>query len=177
MPHWLAADTAVRPAIPARRNPLRRASACRRRRFSVVGAFVGRRWPAGGDTVDDMSERVVLEPGPEHPITVAPNHGRVRVRVGGEVVADTRAALRLDESGYPPVYYVPRKDVIEVVLTSTETRTYCPFKGEAAYYSVTPTTGEAVDDAVWSYEQPYPAVAAIAGHVAFYPGKADIEVE
>lgn len=124
-----------------------------------------------------MSSRPVLEPGPEHPIWVAPTPGRVRVRVGGEVVADTRAALRLEEATYPPVHYIPRKDVVERVLSRTDTRTYCPFKGEAAYYSVITAAGDTIDDVIWTYEQPYRAVAAIAGHVAFYPGKAEIEVD
>jgi uncharacterized protein (DUF427 family) len=99
----------------------------------------------------------------------------VRVRVGGEVVADTHAALRLDESGYPRVHYIPWKNVVENVLSRSDTRTYCPFKGEAAYYGVTTATG-AVDDVVWVYEQPYPAVAAIAGHAAFNPDHAEIEL-
>jgi uncharacterized protein (DUF427 family) len=124
-----------------------------------------------------MNNRPVLQPSPEHPITVAPSPGRVRVRVGGEVVADTRAALRLDEAGYPAVHYVPRNDVVEGALARTETRTYCPFKGEATYYSVTTSTGDTTDDVIWAYEQPYPAVAAIAGHVAFYPDNADIEID
>lgn len=124
-----------------------------------------------------MSERPVLEPTSIHPITVEPDPHRVRVRVDGELVADTGAALRLNESSYPPVYYIPWDDVVQAVLTRTESSTYCPFKGDASYYSVTTASGVTVDDVIWTYEQPYPAVAAIAGHVAFYPAKADISVE
>lgn len=124
-----------------------------------------------------MSERPVLEPTSTHPITVEPDPHRVRVRVDGELVADTGAALRLNESSYPPVYYIPWDDVVQAVLTRTESSTYCPFKGDASYYSVTTASGITVDDVIWTYEQPYPAVAAIAGHVAFYPAKADISVE
>jgi uncharacterized protein (DUF427 family) len=122
-----------------------------------------------------MTSRPVLEPTAEHPITVNPTGKRVVVRVNGEIVADTNEALQLQESSYPAVQYIPFKDVVQDVLTRTDTSTYCPFKGEAGYYSVT-TGGGTVDDAIWFYEQPYPAVAEIAGHVAFYPDKADISV-
>ncbi|HZU48859.1 MAG TPA: DUF427 domain-containing protein [Mycobacterium sp.] len=124
-----------------------------------------------------MSDRIVLEPSTEHPITIEPTRGRVQVRVNGEVVADTRAALTLQEATLPAVQYVPISDVVQDVLTRTDTKTYCPFKGEASYYSVTTGTGDTVDDAIWTYEEPYPAVAAIAGHVAFYPNKAEITVD
>jgi len=122
-----------------------------------------------------MTSRPVLEPTAEHPITVNPTGKRVVVRVNGEIVADTTEALQLQESTYPAVQYIPFKDVVQDVLTRTDTSTYCPFKGEAGYYSVT-TGGGTVDDAIWFYEQPYPAVAAIAGHAAFYPDKAEITV-
>jgi uncharacterized protein (DUF427 family) len=122
-----------------------------------------------------MTSRPVLEPTAEHPITVNPTGKRVVVRVNGEIVADTNEALELQESTYPAVQYIPLKDVVADVLTRTDTSTYCPFKGDASYYNVT-TGGGTVDDAIWFYEQPYPAVAAIAGHAAFYPDKAEITV-
>jgi len=122
-----------------------------------------------------MTSRPVLEPTAEHPITVNPTGKRVVVRVNGEIVADTNEALELQESTYPAVQYIPFKDVVPDVLTRTDTSTYCPFKGDAGYYSVT-TGGGTVEDAIWFYEQPYPAVAAIAGHAAFYPDKAEITV-
>ncbi len=122
-----------------------------------------------------MTSRPVLEPTAEHPITINPTGKRVVVRVNGEIVADTTEALQLQESTYPAVQYIPFKDVVQDVLTRTDTSTYCPFKGEAGYYSVT-TGGGTVEDAIWFYEQPYPAVAAIAGHAAFYPDKAEITV-
>lgn len=124
-----------------------------------------------------MSNRPVLEPTAKHPITIEPTNGRVRVRVNGEIVADTDAALELRESTYPAVQYIPIGDVVQDVLTRTDTSTYCPFKGEASYYSVTTASGETVDDVIWTYEHPYPAVAVIAGHVAFYPDKAEISVD
>ncbi|MCV7216458.1 DUF427 domain-containing protein [Mycobacterium crocinum] len=122
-----------------------------------------------------MSTREVKEPTAEHPITITPTAGRVQVRVNGALVADTRAALGLAESTYPVVQYIPLGDVDPAVLSCTDTRTYCPYKGEASYYSVN-AGGTTVEDAIWTYEEPYPAVAAIAGHVAFYPNKADISV-
>ncbi len=122
-----------------------------------------------------MTNRPVLEPTAEHPITIDPTGKRVVVRINGDIVADTNQALQLQESTYPAVQYIPFSDVVQDVLTRTDTSTYCPFKGEAGYYSVTTGAGT-VDDAIWFYEQPYPAVAAIAGHVAFYPDKAEISV-
>ncbi len=111
-----------------------------------------------------------------HPITIEPVQGRVRVRVEGELIADTVAALGLRESVYPVVLYIPIGDVNRDALSRSDTHSYCPYKGEAGYYSV--TVGDAtVDDAIWTYENPYPAVAAIADHVAFYPNKAEITVE
>jgi uncharacterized protein (DUF427 family) len=124
-----------------------------------------------------MTSRPVLEPTTEHPITINPTAKRVVVRVNGEVVADTNDALELHESTYPSVQYIPFDDVARDRLTRTDTSTYCPYKGEAAYYSVTTSAGDTIEDVIWFYEQPYPAVAAIAGHVAFYPDKAEITVE
>ena len=123
-----------------------------------------------------MTSRPILEPTTEHPITIAPTGTRVVVRVNGEVVADTSEALQLQESSYPAVQYIPFEDVEQDRLTRTDTSTYCPFKGDASYYSVTTSAGDTVEDVIWTYAQPYPAVAAIAGHVAFYPNKAEISL-
>ena len=123
-----------------------------------------------------MAHREVLEPSAGHPITIEPTKGRVQVRINGELVADTAAALVLQEATLPAVQYIPLADVIQDRLTRTDTATYCPFKGDASYYSVTTSAGDTVEDVIWTYEQPYPAVEAIAGHVAFYPNKAEITV-
>jgi uncharacterized protein (DUF427 family) len=111
-------------------------------------------------------------PGPDHPITITPNPKRVVVTVGGRVVADTRAALTLQEAAYAPVLYLPRADVDMALLERTTHATYCPYKGDCAYFSI-PAGGDRAVDAVWTYEQPYDAVAAIRGHVAFYPDRVD----
>jgi uncharacterized protein (DUF427 family) len=124
-----------------------------------------------------MTDRPVLEPTAEHPITVEPTGKHVTVHVNGELVADTHDALTLQESTYPAVQYIPFGDVAQSVLQRSDTTTYCPFKGDANYYSVTTAAGDTVEDVIWTYEQPYPAVAGIAGHAAFYPNKADITVE
>lgn len=123
-----------------------------------------------------MSERPVLEPTAEHPITVAPTGRHVTVRVNGEIVAQTDRALTLQESSYPAVQYIPLQDVSTDRLRRSESATYCPFKGDAGYYHVVTEAGATIEDAVWTYEKPYPAVAPIAGHVAFYPDKADVSV-
>jgi uncharacterized protein (DUF427 family) len=113
-------------------------------------------------------------PGPEHPITIEPAGTRVVARVGAQIVADTTRALTLREAGYPPVQYIPLEDVDQTLLTASATQTYCPYKGDASYYSITADGGR--PDAVWSYREPYDAVAAIAGHVAFYADQVDIVV-
>ncbi len=123
-----------------------------------------------------MSDRPVLEPTDEHPITVQPTGKHITVRVNGEVVADTDDALTLQESTYPAVHYIPARDVVQSVLRDSDTQTYCPFKGDASYYHVVTGSGGTVEDAIWTYRNPYPAVAQIAGHVAFYPDKADVTV-
>ncbi|OBH14794.1 DUF427 domain-containing protein [Mycolicibacter terrae] len=123
-----------------------------------------------------MNNRPVLTPTAEYPITVTPTGRHVTVRIGGEVIADTNDALTLQEANHAAVQYIPLADVRRELLTRTETTSYCPFKGDAAYYTVTTAAGQTVTDAIWTYEQPFPAVAAIAGHVAFYPDKAEISV-
>jgi uncharacterized protein (DUF427 family) len=117
--------------------------------------------------------RTVLQPGPQHPITVAPEPGRVTVEAGGTPVADTYSALALQEAGYPTVYYIPVADVRSEVLKPSDHTTYCPYKGDASYYSIATAEGE-LTDAVWYYTEPYAAVAEIAGHVAFYADKVDV---
>ena len=119
-----------------------------------------------------MNTKTIRIPGPDHPITITPTPRRVVVTVGGRVIADSRAALTLQEAAYPAVQYVPRADVDMTQLERTEHATYCPYKGDCAYYSL-PAGGERAANAVWTYEQPYDAVAAIRGHVAFYPDRVD----
>jgi uncharacterized protein (DUF427 family) len=116
--------------------------------------------------------KTIRIPGPDHPITIEPNAHRVVVTVAGHVVADTRVALTLREASYPPVQYIPRKDVDTALLERTDHATYCPYKGDCTYYSI-PLGGERSVNAVWSYEAPYAAVDAITGHVAFYPDRVD----
>ncbi len=111
-------------------------------------------------------------PGPEHPITIEPTGTRVVARVGAQIVADTTRALTLREASYPPVQYIPLEDVDQTLLTASATQTYCPYKGDASYYNITADGGR--PDAVWSYREPYDAVAGIAGHVAFYTDQVDI---
>jgi uncharacterized protein (DUF427 family) len=111
-------------------------------------------------------------PGPDHPITVTPNRERVLVRVAGALIADTREALVLQEASYPPVQYIPRKDVDMNLLQRTDHSSYCPFKGDASYYSI-PSGGDKSVNAVWTYESPYPAVSQIKDYVAFYPSRVD----
>src|SRR6478672_7542657 len=119
--------------------------------------------------------RQQLEPGPDHPITITPTAGRVTVQVAGRTIADSTNALTLQEADYPAVQYLPLADVDAEVLVRSDTQTYCPFKGDASYYSVRTGDGE-LADAIWTYEQPYPAVAEIKEHAAFYADKVDIRI-
>jgi len=116
--------------------------------------------------------RPVLQPGPDHPITVTPAEQHVVVRVAGRTVADSHNALALREASYPVVHYVPLADVDQTLLQPTEHTTYCPYKGDASYYSI-PAGGDRSANAIWTYREPYPAVVEIAGHVAFYPDRVD----
>lgn len=111
-------------------------------------------------------------PGPDHPITIAPNAKRVRVTFNGAVVADTAQALTLREASYPPVQYIPRADVDMACLKRTAHSSHCPYKGDAAYFSVA-ADGRTAENAVWTYETPFPAMAAIKDYVAFYPSRVD----
>src|SRR5216683_4339415 len=119
-----------------------------------------------------MREKPIRIPGPDHPISMQHNPARVVVSVAGRVVADTHDALTLREADYPAVQYIPREDVDLTQLERTDHATYCPYKGECSYYSV-PAGGKKSVNAVWTYEDPYPAVAQIKGRVAFYPDRVD----
>jgi uncharacterized protein (DUF427 family) len=113
-------------------------------------------------------------PGPDHPISITTNPKRIRVSAGGVVIADSIAALTLKEASYPAVNYVPRKDANMALLARTERVTHCPYKGDASYFSI--VAGEkTIENAIWTYETPFPAMAEIAGHLAFYPDRVTIE--
>jgi uncharacterized protein (DUF427 family) len=122
-----------------------------------------------------MKEKQIKLPGPDHPISVQRNPARVVVSVAGRVVADTRNALTLREAVYPPVQYIPGEDVDFSQLERTDHATYCPYKGDCSYYSV-PAGGNKSVNAAWAYEDPFPAVEQIRGHVAFYSDRVD-EIE
>jgi uncharacterized protein (DUF427 family) len=119
-----------------------------------------------------MTAKPMKVPGVDHPITIERNPSRVLVSIAGRVLADTREALALREGSYPAVQYIPRKDVDMSLLQRTEHTTYCPYKGDCAYYSI-PVGGERAANAVWSYEAPFDAVAVIKDHLAFYPDRVD----
>ena len=114
-------------------------------------------------------------PGADHPITVAFNPKRVEVVYNGHTIADSRRALTLQESTYPAVQYIPREDVDMAYMSRTEHHTFCPYKGEASYYTLL-MDGAFAENAVWSYEDPYPAMAEIKDHLAFYPNKVEIRL-
>jgi uncharacterized protein (DUF427 family) len=121
-----------------------------------------------------MSASEVKIPGPDHPITIEPHDGRVVVRAGQRVVANTEAALELAESSYPIALYVPFDDVDSHALERSDTTTNCPYKGDASYFTVR-TEDDVLTDVAWSYEKPHDAVSEIRGYVAFYPDRVSIE--
>lgn len=119
-----------------------------------------------------MSSKPIRIPGPDHPITITRDASRVVVRLGDTIVADSRNALTLREANYPPVHYIPREDADMALLEPSTHQTYCPYKGDASYLSA-----DGLPNSVWSYQQPYDAVAEITGHLAFYPDRFTISVE
>jgi uncharacterized protein (DUF427 family) len=119
-----------------------------------------------------MNTRPERIPGPDHPISITPSQRRIVVKVAGQVIADSKSALRLQEASYPAVLYIPRADVDMAKLQRTEHTTYCPYKGDCSYYSIPSGGGKAVN-AVWSYEKPYASVSSIQEHLAFYASRVD----
>ena len=110
------------------------------------------------------------QPGPDHPITISRNNKRVRVTFAGKTIADTTHALSLKEASYPAVNYVPRADADMSALTRSEHASHCPYKGDASYFTIS-VDGRSAADAVWTYEEPYPAMAEIKDHLAYYPDR------
>jgi uncharacterized protein (DUF427 family) len=119
-----------------------------------------------------MQAKTIKIPGPDHPITIQPNAKRIVVKAAGKVIADTLEALTLQEASYPAVHYIPRKDVNMSLLKRTDHATYCPYKGDCAYFSI-PAGGEKSVNAVWTYETPYDAVKQIKDHLAFYTDRVE----
>ena len=119
-----------------------------------------------------MTDKPVKSPGPDHPISVEPNRSRVVVKVGGKIIADTSSALTLREASYPPVQYIPRPDVDMTALARSEHTTYCPYKGDASYYSI-PEGGDRSRNAAWTYETPFEVMGQIKHYIAFYPDRVD----
>ena len=112
------------------------------------------------------------EPGPDHPITITKNPHRIRVMLGGFIIAETTQALTLREATLPVVHYIPRGDVHMDLIDSTDHRTHFPYKGDASYLTVN-GGGLVRENAAWTYEEPAPSVAVIKDHLAFYPEKVD----
>ena len=112
-------------------------------------------------------------PGPDHPITLEAATSRWRAQFAGHVIADSDDALILREADYPAVVYFPRSDVSMEYMSRTDRSTHCPYKGDAAYYTLL-IDGEFAENAIWTYEQPYPAMTQIEGRLAFYPDKIEV---
>jgi uncharacterized protein (DUF427 family) len=122
-----------------------------------------------------MTSSPAFASNPGHTINISSEPERVVVRFKGEVVADTKRALRLQEASYPSVLYIPRDDIKAEHFIETSHQTKCPFKGTARYWTLTGKGGEAANS-VWGYDNPFDQVAAIDRHVAFYPNQVEISV-
>ncbi|TWF54498.1 DUF427 domain-containing protein [Neorhizobium alkalisoli] len=120
-----------------------------------------------------MADKVKKVPGPDHPIEISRNGNRVVVKAGGRVIADSRRVLTLREAAYPPVHYIPREDVDMSAFERTDHSTYCPYKGDASYFSAVIDGRQISANTVWSYEMPFEAVGEIKEHFAFYPDRVD----
>jgi uncharacterized protein (DUF427 family) len=114
-------------------------------------------------------------PGPDHPVTVERSLAHIVIRSGSVQIADTNRALEMREAAYPPVLYIPVDDVDRDRLRPSSQRTWCPYKGEASYYDIINDDGTDLTAAVWCYDEPFPAVGAIEGHVAFYTDRVTVD--
>lgn len=120
-----------------------------------------------------MLDRSIKKPSPQHPIAIHPLAARITVHANGGLIADTRAALTMDEAMYPRRFYIPRADVDMSGFERSAHSTYCPFKGDCAYYSL-PELGERGENAIWTYEDPFEWMNQIKGYLAFYPDRVKI---
>jgi len=119
-----------------------------------------------------MSAMPMKIPGPDHPIAITANPAKVIVLLNGRVIAETNRSMTLQEANYPPVSYIPRADVDMSLLARSDHQTHCPYKGQASYYSI-PLGGARSENAIWTYENPFAAVADIKDYMAFYPDRVD----
>jgi uncharacterized protein (DUF427 family) len=109
---------------------------------------------------------------PQHRVDLHPDGHHVKVTFGGKVIADSTAALRVEETGHGPVYYIPAKDMRLDLMKKTAHTSYCPFKGTASYWTID-AGGKVSENAIWGYETPYDETAKLAGHYAFYGSRVD----
>jgi uncharacterized protein (DUF427 family) len=125
-----------------------------------------------------MTQRIPLEPGQEsvwdypRPPRVEPSSRHVQVIVDGQIIAETRRAIRVLETSHPPVYYIPPADVQMDRLTLTPRQTICEFKGAAPYWTLH-IGDRSIENVAWSYQHPLPDFESIRGYLAFYPSRVD----
>ena len=111
-----------------------------------------------------------------HTVTPHPSTVHITVRFAGEVIAETRRPLRVEETGYKPVFYIPREDARMELMEPTARSTHCPFKGDASYFTIK-AGGKDAQNAVWSYESPKESVGEIKDYLAFYADQVEMEIE
>jgi uncharacterized protein (DUF427 family) len=113
---------------------------------------------------------------PDYRIDLVPETRRVRVEFAGATIADTTAAIRLEEQGHQPMYYIPEKDVRLDLMRPTDHHTRCPYKGEASYWTIEVPAADGPkrsENAVWGYLVPYDEMQEIGHYYAFYGSRVD----
>lgn len=107
---------------------------------------------------------------------IAAHDGRVRVLFEGHEIADSDDVLVLEERGHDPVFYFPQDDVQMTALRRTDHHTRCPLKGTASYYTIY-RDAKVIDNAAWSYEDPFDDAVLIKDRIAFYPEHVEFHVD
>jgi len=118
-----------------------------------------------------------FEQHPGYEVSVEPLQATLSVHLGEHVIAQSTRAVTLLETKHRPVWYMPLEDIDQSIISRTDTDTYCPFKGHATYYTVTLTSGEKAEDAIWTYAAPYDECQNIAGYASFYTNKVDLRID
>lgn len=117
-----------------------------------------------------------FEKHPQYSVDIEAKDVRLRVLAGATVIADTTRAVAVTETKHQPVWYLPLADVDASIITATETSTFCPFKGHASYWTIATADGD-LDDAMWSYREPFDECLPLTDYVAFYTDRVDLEID
>ena len=112
----------------------------------------------------------------DYEVDIAPLGRQLEVRIGTTIIARSDAAVLLSETGHRPTWYIPQADIDAALIHQSQTRTYCPFKGNASYWHIE-TDDRRWEDAIWAYLEPYDECSAISTYVSFYTNKVDVYID